>query len=101
MDETRAAGADLIGGHHHAPATVYCASVSPNVRCVSTIVRRELASVSDNLRRKPAFIARRAVHHCAPLQVANIPIAASAIAAVASQPITFSNGPMMNSPPDR
>jgi hypothetical protein len=42
---------DLIEGHH-APATVYC------------------ASVSDNGRRKPAFIARRAVYHCASLHLA-------------------------------
>jgi hypothetical protein len=52
-----------------APAVVYCASVSPNVRCVSAIVRRTPVSVSDNVRRKPAFIARQAAHHCAPLHL--------------------------------
>jgi hypothetical protein len=52
-----------------APRVIYCASVSPNVRCVSTIVRPTPASVSDNLRRKRCSIARRAVHHCAPLQL--------------------------------
>ena len=39
------------------------------MRCVSTIVRRTPASVSDNLRRKRPSIARRAVHHCAPLHL--------------------------------
>ncbi|MBS0641258.1 MAG: plasmid pRiA4b ORF-3 family protein, partial [Proteobacteria bacterium] len=43
-------------------------SVSPNVRCVSAIVRRRLGSVSDNVRRKRASIARRAIYYCAPLQ---------------------------------
>jgi hypothetical protein len=32
-------------------------------------VRQEAASVSDNLRRKEPFIARRALHHCASLQL--------------------------------
>jgi hypothetical protein len=59
-----------IGGH--APAIVYCASVSPNLRCVSANVRRMPGSVSDNVRRKPAFIVRRAVHHCAPLQICRL-----------------------------
>ena len=48
---------------------IYCASVSPGVRCVSTIVRRTPASVSDNVRRKWPSIARRAVHYCAPLHL--------------------------------
>jgi hypothetical protein len=52
-----------------APQANYCASVSPSLRPVSAIVRRRPASVSDNVRQKPAFIARRAVHHCAPLQI--------------------------------
>ena len=30
------------------PAVIYCASVSPNVRCVSTIVRPTPAAISDN-----------------------------------------------------
>jgi hypothetical protein len=53
----------------HALLTIYCASVSPNLRCVSTIVRRMPASISANVRRKWHSIARRAVHHCAPLRV--------------------------------
>jgi len=52
-----------------APAIVYCASVSPNVRCVSANVRQTAASVSDNVRRKSPSIARRAVHYCAPLHL--------------------------------
>jgi hypothetical protein len=38
------------GGRASLP--VYCASVSQNVRCVSTIVRPIVASVSVNVRRK-------------------------------------------------
>ena len=45
------------------------ASVSAIVRSVSNNVRRTAAPVSINVRRKPPLIARRAVHHCAPLQV--------------------------------
>jgi hypothetical protein len=52
-----------------ASQAIYCASVSPSVRYVSSNVRLTLASVSRNVRRKWAFIARRAVHHCAPLQL--------------------------------
>jgi hypothetical protein len=52
-----------------APFVIYCASVSPSVRRVSSNVRLVLASVSRNVRRKLAFIARRAVHHCAPLHL--------------------------------
>jgi hypothetical protein len=52
-----------------APASVYCASVSPNLRCVSAIVRQTAASVSGNVRRKRPSIARLAVHHCAPLHI--------------------------------
>src|ERR1700733_9251274 len=33
------------------------------------MVRRRPAFVSDNVRRKPAFVLRRAVHHWAPRQV--------------------------------
>jgi hypothetical protein len=66
--DARGGAADLIGWHH-APMTVYCASVSSSVRCVSTSVRRTPASVSDNVRRERPSIARRAVHHCAPLQL--------------------------------
>ena len=40
-----------IGEHDRAPPVIYCVSVSGNVR------------------RKRPSIARRAVHHCAPLQV--------------------------------
>jgi hypothetical protein len=58
-----------VGYGGRAPAAIYCASVSPSVRCVSRKVRRTPASVSDNVRRKGPVIARRAVHHCAPLQL--------------------------------
>jgi hypothetical protein len=50
---------------YHASQTIYCASVSPSVRCVSTIMRRTPASVSDNVRRKRPSIARPAVHRSA------------------------------------
>jgi hypothetical protein len=53
-----------------ASQAIYCASVSPSVRCVATIVRRTPTSVSDNVRRKWPSIARRTVHHCARLHVA-------------------------------
>jgi hypothetical protein len=52
-----------------APRVIYCASVSPNLRCVSTIVRPTPTSVSDNVRRKRPSIARLAVYHCASLHV--------------------------------
>jgi hypothetical protein len=52
-----------------ASQAIYCASVSPSVRCVSPIVRLKPSSVSDNVRRKRRSIARRAIHHCAPLQL--------------------------------
>ena len=45
------------------------ASVSPIVRPVSNSVRRNHPTVSANLRRKTPLIARRAVHHCAPLHI--------------------------------
>ena len=45
------------------------ASVSTSVRSISNSVRRTHPTVSPNLRRKPPLIARRAVHHCAPLQL--------------------------------
>ena len=47
---------------------VYCASVSPSVRCVSLIVRQSPGSVSDNVRRKPTFIARQIVLRAATLK---------------------------------
>jgi hypothetical protein len=52
-----------------APRVIYCASVSPNVRCVSANVRLTLASVSHNVRRKRPSIARLPHFDCAPLQV--------------------------------
>ena len=52
-----------------ASQTIYCASVSPIVGSVSATARRKPVSVSDNVRWKPTFIARRAVHHCAPLHL--------------------------------
>ena len=52
-----------------APPVGYCASVSPNLRCVSANVRQTAASVSDNVRRKWPSIARRTVHYCAPLHL--------------------------------
>jgi len=52
-----------------APAAIYCASVSPSVRCVSTILRRTPASLPQKVRWKQRSVARRGVHHCAPLQV--------------------------------
>jgi len=39
------------------------------VGCVSAIVRPNAAAVSANMRRKRRPIARRGVHHCAPLQL--------------------------------
>jgi len=45
------------------------ASVSPSVRSVSNSVRQTTPPVSTNVRRKSPLIARRAVHHCAPLQL--------------------------------
>ena len=52
-----------------ASLTIYCASVSQSVRCVSPIVSQRLGSVSRNLRRNRCSIARRAVQHCAPLHL--------------------------------
>jgi hypothetical protein len=52
-----------------ASQAIYCASVSPTVRCVSTIVRRTAPSVSANVRRKWPSIARRDVYYCTPLHV--------------------------------
>lgn len=54
---------------HSAPAIAYCASVSPNLRCVSSIVRQTAASVSDNVRRKWPSIAHRTVRYCASLHI--------------------------------
>ena len=52
---------------HHAPPAMYCASVSPIVRCVSANVRRTPASVSAKLRTIECSIARLAIHKCASL----------------------------------
>ena len=57
------------------PSHAFCvelldlASVSPIVRPISNSVRRNHPTVSADLRRKPPLIARRTVHHCAPLHV--------------------------------
>ena len=48
------------------------ASVSAIVRSVSSNMRRTVAPVSINLRRKRVLIARRAVHHCASLHIYGI-----------------------------
>ena len=40
-----------VGNDGRALETNYCASMSPNLCCVSTIVRRAITSVSDNVRR--------------------------------------------------
>ena len=45
------------------------ASVSTTVRLFSNSLRQTPASVSVNVRRQLPLIARRAVHHCAPLQI--------------------------------
>jgi hypothetical protein len=45
------------------------ASVSSIMRSFSKSVRRTHAPVSANLRQKVPLIARRAVHHCASLQI--------------------------------
>src|SRR4051794_16142632 len=64
------------------------ASVSTSVRSISNSVRRTYPTVSANLRRKPPLIARRAVHHCAPLQVSIFPACLAAAARVpGKQPI--------------
>src|SRR5271157_6307707 len=59
----------VLGSSARAPTTAYCASVSPSVRYVSVIVRQTHASVSANVRRKRRSVARRGVHHCAPLHL--------------------------------
>jgi hypothetical protein len=57
------------------PSHAFCvepldlASVSPSLRSVSNSVRQTHPSVSANLPRKRPSIARRAVHHCAPLHI--------------------------------
>jgi hypothetical protein len=53
-----------------APVAIYCASVSPNLRCVSANVRHRLRSVSDNVRRKRPSIARLPHFDCASLHLA-------------------------------
>jgi hypothetical protein len=45
------------------------ASVSPIVRSFSKSVRQTPSPVSANVRQKVPLIARRAIHHCAPLQL--------------------------------
>jgi hypothetical protein len=55
--------------HAFCVGTLDLASVSPIVRSVSNSVRRDHPTVSANLHRKPPLIARRTVHHCAPLQL--------------------------------
>jgi hypothetical protein len=67
-NDARGGAANLIEPHR-APTIVYCASVSPNVRCVSANVRRTAASVSNNLRRKRPSIARLPHFDCAPLHL--------------------------------
>ena len=57
---------------HRAPPVIHCGSVSPIVGCVSAIVRRMPVSVSGNVPRKRRSIARRTVHHSAPLHLAGI-----------------------------
>jgi hypothetical protein len=71
-NDARGGAANLIEPHH-APTIVYCASVSPKVRSVSTIVRRMPTSVSNNVRRNRPSIAHRTVHHCAPPHLAGNP----------------------------
>ena len=53
-----------------ASQAIYCASVSPSLRYVSSNVRLTLASVSRNVRRKRPSIARLPHFDCAPLQLA-------------------------------
>jgi len=65
-------------GSCRAPSHPFCvgtldlASVSNILRSVSDSVRRTTASVSANLRRKLALIARRAVYDCAPLHLSGL-----------------------------
>ena len=65
-------------GSCRAPSHPFCvgtldlASVSNILRSVSDSVRRTTASVSANLRRKLALIARRAVYDCAPLHIGRL-----------------------------
>ncbi len=55
----------------HPPCAGLCdlASVSLTVRSFSKSLRRTPPPVSTNVRWKPSLIARRGVHHCAPLQI--------------------------------
>jgi hypothetical protein len=55
----------------HPPCAGLCdlASVSPTVRSFSKGLRRTPPPVSTNVRWKPSLIARRGVHHCAPLHL--------------------------------
>ncbi len=66
-----AAGSPPLRSSSHAfcVGTIDLASVSPIERSVSNNLRRRHPIVSANLRRKWPLIARRAVHHCAPLHI--------------------------------
>ena len=59
----------------HPPCAGLCdlASVSLTVRSFSKSLRRTPPPVSTNVRWKPSLIARRGVHHCAPLHLACLP----------------------------
>jgi len=59
----------LLPSHTFCVGMLDLASVSTSVRSISNSVRRTHPTVSPNLRRKPPLIARRAVHHCAPLHL--------------------------------
>jgi hypothetical protein len=59
----------LLPSHTFCVGMLDLASVSTSVRSISNSVRRTPPPVSANLRRKPPLIARRAGHHCAPLQL--------------------------------
>ena len=59
----------LLPSHTFCVGMLDLASVSTSVRSISNSVRRTHPTVSANLRRKPPLIARRAVHHCAPLHL--------------------------------
>ena len=59
----------LLPSHTFCVGMLDLASVSTSVRSISNSVRRTHPTVSANLRRKLPLIARRAVHHCAPLHV--------------------------------
>jgi hypothetical protein len=58
--------------HPFCAGTIDLAPVSKTVRSVSNNVRRRHPIVSPNLRRKVPLIARRDVHHCAPLHIRDL-----------------------------